>query len=74
MARGFWNLYENFNKVVRTFTGPAELGAGHPEEPEVRRADAACPLCGAPMTEHVIQRTADQRTATRLICPAPRAA
>jgi hypothetical protein len=48
VARGFWNLYERFNKAVRTFTGPAQLGAGHPETPDVRRADAPCPICDSP--------------------------
>ncbi len=74
MAREHWSWYEKFNRVVRTFTGPAQLGAGHPEAPDVRRPDAACPLCGAPMTEHVVERSADQHTASRLVCPDPRAA
>lgn len=67
MAR-FWDFYERANRVVRTFTGPAQLGAGHPEEP-VRRTDAACPLCGAPMSRHVVERPGGQREASRLVCP-----
>ncbi|MGA0568387.1 hypothetical protein ACO2Q7_13730 [Rathayibacter sp. KR2-224] len=74
MAPRFWDFYERFNRVVRTFTGPAQLGAGHPEGPDVRRNDASCPLCGEPMTAHSVLRPADQRTATRLVCPADRAA
>ena len=74
MARGFWNWYEKFNRVVRTFTGPAQLGAGHPEGPDVRRADAPCPICGSPMTLHTVLRATDQRTASRLVCPTPKAA
>lgn len=71
MAGRFWRIYETFNRGVRTFTGPAQLGAGYDEAPEVRPTDPACPICHAPMSAHVIQRTADQRTSTRLICPAP---
>lgn len=71
MAKGFWNFYLKANAVVRTFTGPAQIGAGHPEAPEVRRADAACPICGRPMTSHTVLRADDQREPTRLVCPAP---
>jgi hypothetical protein len=69
----FWSFYEKFNNVVRTFTGPAQLGAGHPEGPDVRRADAPCPLCGQPMTLHSVERASDQHTPSRLVCPAARA-
>jgi hypothetical protein len=69
VARGNWNWYEKFNNVVRTFTGPAQLGAGHPEGPDIRRTDAACPLCGASMTSHTVLRSSDQRTSSRLVCP-----
>ena len=69
MARGFWNWYEKFNAVVRTFTGPAQLGAGHAEAPEQRRIDAPCPLCGRSMAAHSVLRSADQHTASRLVCP-----
>lgn len=71
MARTFWRLYERFNAGVRTFTGPAQLGAGHPEGPDLRLADAPCPLCGTPMTAHSVLRSDDQRTASRLVCPTP---
>jgi hypothetical protein len=68
-GKGFWSFYQKANRVVRTFTGPAQIGAGHPEAPEVRRADAACPICGRPMTLHEVQRAVDQLTPTRLVCP-----
>jgi hypothetical protein len=71
MAGKFWRFYEKANDVVRTFTGPADIGAGHPEGPDIRRADRACPLCGAPMTEHTIERVGDYRTSTRVHCPTP---
>jgi hypothetical protein len=51
------------------FMGPAALGAGHPEEPYRRPENPPCPVCGTPMNDHVIERTANQTTATRLICP-----
>ena len=69
MAKGFWSFYRKANAVVRTFTGPAQIGAGHPEEPEVRRDDAGCPICGHPMNKHTVLRADDQRAATRLVCP-----
>ena len=69
MAGGFWRFYEMFNRGVCTFTGPAQIGAGHDEKPEVRSTDPACPICHARMSAHVVERTADQRTSTRLICP-----
>jgi hypothetical protein len=50
--------------------GPAQLGAGHPEEPYRLPARPVCPVCGQPMVLHSIERTADQHHATRLICPA----
>jgi hypothetical protein len=52
------------------FMGPAQIGAGHPEEPYRRPVDAVCPICGRAMTGHVVERSADPARATRLICPA----
>ena len=69
MAGRFWRFYEKANDVVRTFTGPAQLGAGHPEGPDIRPADPACPICGQPLSLHRIERTADSRTSTRFYCP-----
>jgi len=51
------------------FMGPAQIGAGHPEEPYRPPADPACPICGIALRDHVVARTADQTHATRLICP-----
>ncbi|WP_022883144.1 hypothetical protein [Gryllotalpicola ginsengisoli] len=66
----FWRFYEKANAVVRTFTGPADIGAGHAEEPEVRRPDAACPICGKPMNTHtVVRHPGDIREPSRLLCP-----
>jgi hypothetical protein len=69
-AKGFWSFYQKANRVVRTFTGPAQIGAGHPEAPDVRNTAAAkCPICGNPMSEHTVLRADDQREPTRLVCP-----
>jgi hypothetical protein len=51
------------------FMGPAQLGAGHVEEPYQRPVDAVCPICHEPMTAHVVERSTDPARATRLICP-----
>jgi hypothetical protein len=52
------------------FMGPAQIGAGHAEAPYRRPADAACPICHLPMTDHVVERSTDPARATRLVCPA----
>ncbi|GAA4159261.1 hypothetical protein GCM10022286_13360 [Gryllotalpicola daejeonensis] len=67
--KGFWGFYQKANRIVRTFTGPADIGAGHPEAPEVRSAAAKCPICGNPMSAHTVLRADDQREPTRLVCP-----
>lgn len=69
MARGFWHWYEKANDIVRFFTGPAQIGAGYVEAPETRSADAACPLCGKPMSGHTVIRSEGQYAPTRLTCP-----
>ena len=53
--------------------GPAQIGAGHPEEPYEVPADARCPICGGPMALHVVDRSTDPSRATRFTCP-PRSA
>ncbi|NYD68682.1 hypothetical protein [Agromyces atrinae] len=70
MAGGFWRFYEKANSVVRFFTGPAQVGAGYDEGPEVRPADPACPICTQAMSLHRIERHTDDRP-TRLHCPTP---
>lgn len=63
--RGFWN---RVNRVVYTFTGPAQVGIGRPEAPYVPPADPACPVCGKPMARHDVRR-GDATTRTQLNCP-----
>ncbi|MEL4319921.1 hypothetical protein WJX64_12970 [Leifsonia sp. YIM 134122] len=69
MGSRFWRFYEKANDVVRTFTGPAQVGIGRPEGPDIRPADPSCPLCHHPMSEHRIERSSDQRVPTQLYCP-----
>lgn len=69
MPGRFWRFYERTNAIVRTFTGPAQLGDGR-AEPELRPAEYRCPICGQLMSEHRLERSADGKTPTRLHCPA----
>lgn len=62
---GFWN---RVNRVVYTFTGPAQVGIGRPEEPYVPPADPVCPVCSRLIAEHDIRR-GDATTRTQLNCP-----
>ena len=55
------------------FMGPAQVGAGHPEEPYRLPDDPRCPVCGGPMALHDLQRSTDPSRPTRLGCP-PRSA
>ncbi|GGI47445.1 hypothetical protein BCL57_002142 [Agromyces flavus] len=63
--RGFFN---RLNRFVYTFTGPAQVGIGRPEAPYEPPADPRCPICGAPMAEHRVDRSGER---TQLYCPAP---
>ena len=63
--KGFW---ARVNRIAYTFTGPAAVGIGRPEEPYVAPADPTCPLCGSLMAEHEIERGSGT-TSTRLHCP-----
>jgi hypothetical protein len=69
MAGRFMDWYARANLSLIRVAGPAQLGAGHPEGPDVRSAGAPCPICGQPMTAHTVARPGGQRDATRLICP-----
>jgi hypothetical protein len=51
------------------FMGPAQVGAGHPEEPYRLPDDPRCPVCGGPMALHDLARTADPSRPTKLTCP-----
>jgi hypothetical protein len=62
---------ERWDMGLMPFMGPAQIGAGHPEEPYAPPAHPICPVCGGNMSAHRIERTADQSHATRLVCPEP---
>jgi len=57
------------NRALFPFLGPAQLGAGRPETPYAPPANPVCPICGQPMADHRVERTADQTHATRVYCP-----
>ncbi len=58
--------WERLNRALLPYMGPAQVGPyDDPPEPVAK----VCPLCGRPMDEHVIERSAT--AATRLHCPAP---
>lgn len=63
-APGFWAA---LNRFFYPITGPAQLGAGHPESPLAPVSASACPMCGASMGEHTRDLVADGRTL--LHCP-----
>lgn len=60
---------DRLNRVLYPYLGPAALGPGPGGERSVVAVEPTCPLCASPMASHVIERTADQSTPTRLHCP-----
>ncbi|MBD8012961.1 hypothetical protein AB0O65_05675 [Microbacterium sp. NPDC077391] len=52
-------LYAWFNSNLIRIAGPASVGPYEPTLPPsaAERAERACPLCGAPMNQHSIDRT-----------------
>lgn len=64
--------WERLNKALFPYMGPAQVGP-YETEPLPPVAGKACPLCGQPMRDHVIERSTGN-VATRLHCPATRAA
>ena len=51
--RGFFN---RLNRRLFPVLGPPPLGP-YREAPQPDPASAACPLCGRPMSQHVIERS-----------------
>ena len=66
-APGFWN---SVNRVFYRVAGPSQVGIGRAEQPYVAPSDPRCPLCGALMADHTIDRTGPR---TQLYCPGPTA-
>ena len=62
---GFFN---RLNARLFPYLGPPPLGPY--DQPELPASSGrACPLCGAPMSEHEIDRPGGQSAPTRLYCP-----
>ena len=60
--------WDRLNRALYPYMGPAQLGvAGEPPR-IVDRDRQPCPLCGAPMAGHVVERSGGN-VATRLHCP-----
>lgn len=59
------SFYQRFNARLFPWIGPPPLGPYDQPEQEVP-AGQACPLCGQPMSEHVIDRSGPR---TQLYCP-----
>jgi hypothetical protein len=70
-ARAPW--WDRWNRTLFPYLGPPPLGP-YDEEPLPPTGPKPCPLCGQAMELHVIQRTADDHTPTRIHCPRPTAA
>jgi hypothetical protein len=69
----FFGSAQGLDKGLLPFMGPAQIGAGHPEDPYQAPADPRCPICGGPMALHVVERYADPSRPTKIVCP-PRSA
>lgn len=59
-------IINNLNRIAYSFAGPAQVGIGRPELPYVAPTDPRCPLCGARMDLHIIDRSGER---TQLHCP-----
>jgi hypothetical protein len=63
---GFWN---HWNAFTYNFSGAAQVGVGGNRQEALQEARVAvCPLCGADMSLHHIERGVGL-TPTRLHCP-----
>jgi hypothetical protein len=62
--RGYAGFIDRLNARLLPYIGPPPLGP-YDEEP-VPAKPPACPLCGAPMSEHHIDRSGER---TQLHCP-----
>jgi hypothetical protein len=62
---GFFN---RLNRRLFPWLGPPPLGP-YDQPPVPAPAGRACPLCGAPMSEHEIDRSGGANRPTKLYCP-----
>lgn len=68
----FSRWYDRWNTTLIQKMGPSQIGAGRPEGIDDRTTDRPCPLCGAPLSQHVVTRPEGQVRSSTLHCPAPR--
>ncbi len=61
--------WDRLNRMLMPYIGPPALGP-YDQAPLPPTGPKPCPLCGAPMSEHEIERAAHP-TPTRIICPTP---
>ena len=61
--------WDRLNRALYPYMGPAELGSSS-EPPPVSSVGKPCPICGASMLDHTVERANDWTTASRLHCPA----
>lgn len=66
-GRGSW--YARWNTKLIEKMGPSQIGAGHPEGMDDRTVDRPCPLCGAPLSQHRVERREGQYASSALHCP-----
>jgi hypothetical protein len=59
--------WDRLNRMLMPYIGPPELGP-YDEPPLAPTGPKPCPICGAPMAEHEIER-AEWPTPTRIHCP-----
>jgi hypothetical protein len=64
----FGDLVEGLNRRLRPYIGGAQLGLKNEAPLVAPDHGGACPLCGRPMDEHVVDRTGPR---TMLHCPTP---
>lgn len=69
MRQRLFGRAQGLDSGLLPFMGPAQIGAGHPEEPYRLPDDPRCPICGGPMALHAVQRNADPSRPTQLSCP-----
>jgi hypothetical protein len=60
--------WDRLNGALLPYIGPPPLGP-FDQEPLAPTAQKPCPICGAAMADHEIERSGGN-TATRLHCPA----
>ena len=64
--------WKRLNRALFPYMGPAQIGPRAEEPLPATIAAMPCPLCGAPMTAHTVERPGGN-VASRVRCPAPEA-